>query len=253
LNLLDFIPLPLLAFLSGILAWRRMFTRFPWFVIYVAFAVGADVARAALVHNHAAPYFYVYWATEAVYGLLGICVMYEVFKAALGNVAKWKWPRLVFPVMIAVSGALTAGEVSVLPAGLDKHHHILDAILLGEIAVRFLEVLMFSSLVALVALVGLEWRQYPFGIAAGFGLYATTALMGAIHFFRTVHVTIMGLEMNFSWSRILILSYSCSVFIWIVFFSAKEKPSPPGTINVRLAFEELQLYRRFLRRSIRRK
>jgi hypothetical protein len=228
-----------------------MFARFPWFVTYVAFAVAADLARAALVHNHVASYFFVYWATEAVYGILGIGVMYEVFKAALGTIARWKWPRLVFPVMITISGALTAGEVSLLPAGLDKHHHIIDAILLGEIAVRFLEVLMFSSLVALVALVGLEWRQYPFGIAAGFGLYATTALMGAIRFFKTVQVTIMGIDMKLSWSRILIVSYSCSVLVWIVFFSAKEKPSPPGTINVRLAFEELRLYRRFLQGSTR--
>ena len=226
-----------------------MFTRFPWFVAYVAFALCADLARG-LVHNRVTPYFYIYWSTEAGYGLLGICVMSEVFRTVLGNLARWRWPRLVFPIMVLLSAGLTAGQVSLLPAGLHRHH-LMGAILLGEIAVRFLEVLMLSSLVTLVALVGLEWRQYPFGIAAGFGLYASTALVGATQFLKTVHVSIMGFGMNFSWPWILIIAYSCGVLIWIVFFIAKERPSPPGTINATLAFEELKLYRLLLRRSNR--
>lgn len=222
-----------------VLLMRRSFRSFPWFTSYVLYAVVADLARF-VVRNHAAAYYYTYWITEGNYALLGIYVMYEVFQRVFGNLGRSGWLRLVFPIMVIISGVLSYGCRSAFPMGL--HNHLVVVIVLSEIAVRFLESLIFAVLVTLVPLIGLQWRQYPFGIAMGFGVYSTTALL------TTIRLSILGTRYQFVWTWAVLGSYSAAVLIWLWFFSAKEKPAPPGTINPTLSFEELKLYRRLLRR-----
>lgn len=239
MKLTEYIPLALLAVLLGVLLKRRAWRSFPWFFVYVAFAVGADAARF-VSHNTAAAYFWTYWITEAGYAALGIGVMYEVSRRTLGNLGRWWWLRALFPLMIIVSVVLTIGRGTSLPVGLDNR--LMIVIIFSEIAVRFLEVLMFVTLVTLVPLLGLQWRQYGFGIATGFGLYSTIALL------TTTRFSILGTEYIFSWGWALIVSYSCAVLIWLWFFSATEKPAPPSSRPPALSFDELNLYRRILRR-----
>jgi hypothetical protein len=108
-------------------------------------------------------------------------------------------------------------------------------------AVRFLECLLFATLVTLMPVLGLRWRQYAFGIATGFGVYATIALMATARF------SILGMKFVFPWGWALLISYTCAVLIWLWFFSVAEKPPPPGGTSV-LAFQELKPYRKILRR-----
>src|SRR4029077_9872149 len=74
-ELLWYIPLGLLALLLFLLLRNRAYKVCPWFVVYVAFAVAADVARF-VVRNNQNVYPSTYWITEAGYCLLGILVMY---------------------------------------------------------------------------------------------------------------------------------------------------------------------------------
>jgi hypothetical protein len=237
LKLTEYIPLALLGVLLGVLLARRAWRGFPWFFAYVVFAVGADVAR--FVSRNGPAYFWTYWLTEAGYAILGIGVMYEVSRRTLGNLGRWWWLRALFPLMIVASVVITIGRGTGLPVGLYNRAMVL--IIFSEIAVRFLEVLMFVSLVTLVPVLGLQWRQYAFGIATGFGFYSTVALL------TTTRFSILGLDYLFSWGWALIVSYSCAVLIWLCFFSATEKPTPPSGTPA-LSFEELKLYRKLLRR-----
>src|SRR5260370_2300833 len=181
LKLAEYIPLLLLIFLVCVLLARRAYSSFPWFTAYVVFATVAGGARF-VVRNEPTPYFYTYWFTEAGYALLAIAVMYEVFHRVFGNLGRFGCPRLVFPMMVVISTVLSIG--CGVPATL--HNHLIAVIIQGEIAVKLLEVLIFAVLVTLVPLVGLQWKQYPFGIAMGFGIFSTVAL------FTTVRLTVMG-------------------------------------------------------------
>jgi hypothetical protein len=237
LKLAEYIPLALLGVLLGVLLRRRAWRSFPWFFAYVAFAVAAGVVRFVLRNSPA--YFWTYWSTEAGYALLGIAVMYEVFRRTLGNLGRWWWLRALFPLLIAVSVLITISRATSLPVGLQNR--LMVWIIFSEIAVRFLQVLMFATLVTLVPVLGVQWRQYAFGIAMGFGFYSTVALL------TTTRFSILGQEYVFSWGWALIASYSCAVLIWLLFFSAVERPSTRGGTPA-LSLEDLKLYRKLLRR-----
>jgi hypothetical protein len=238
LKLVEYIPLVLLGVLLFALIARRCWSLFPWFFTYAVFAVCAGLARF-ITRNQTHAYFWTYWITEALYDLLGVCVMYEVSRRVFGNIGRSWWPRLLFPGMVVVSVVLTVGRGTSSPSGL--HNRAMVLIILGEIFIRFLEVIMFATLVTLVPVLGLQWRQYAFGVATGFGVYSIVALL------TTTRFSVLGLNYYFSWALALIISYSCSVLIWLFFFSAPEKTVPPHGPSL-LSFEELNVYRKLLRR-----
>lgn len=210
---LTYIPLALLSLLVWILVRVRAYRTVPYFFSYAAFAVGADVARFA-VHNHPNPYYATYWITEAGYDLLGILVMYEVLRMVLGSLTRARWARLVFPVVLLAGIGMSMARANAIPSRLGGLEFY---IAVGEIAVRFVQVLVFAGLVTLVPVVGLRWRQYPFGIATGFGLYATTMLLTTIKF------SDFGTRFKLLWGWTSLVAYSVAVLIWIWFFSVPQE------------------------------
>src|SRR5579872_1680795 len=235
---LEFIPSGLLVVLLGLLARRRVFNVLPYFFAYAAFAVGADVARLA-AHSHRPAYVYIYWTTEAGYDILGILVMYEVLRSVLGSLARARWTRLILLFLIIVGVGLSVAHRQAVPP---KVTGFLVYIVLGEIAVRFVQVLVFAGLVTLVPLIGLRWRQYPFGVATGFGLYATVMLLTTIEF------SDFGTRFKFLWGITSLVAYSVAVSIWIWFFSVPQRLETPDSTLSAPSPGELKDYKDALRR-----
>ena len=210
-----YIPLGLLALLLFLLLRNRAYKVCPWFVAYVAFAVAAGAARF-VVRDHRQAYYSTYWITEAGYCLLGILVMYEVFRGVLR--ARIWWTHIIFPAIVTAGIGLSLARAHAVPPQVSG---ILLYIVTGEIAVRFVQVLIFLGLGALASFLGLRWRQYPLGIAAGFGLYATVALPSTIKF------SDFGTRFTFLWSLSSVVAYSLAVLIWIWFFRVPREEEPP--------------------------
>jgi hypothetical protein len=233
-----FIPLGLLSLLSAVLVRRRAYGVFPFFFMYVMFAVAADLGRfATLGHKH--PYLITYWTTEAIYDILGILVMYEVLRSVLGSLARGRLARLILPVLVVVGIGLSLAHREAVPT---KVTGFLVYIVLGEIAVRFVQVLVFAGLVTLVPLIGLRWRQYPFGVATGFGLYATVMLL------TTVKFSDFGTRFKFLWGITSLVAYSVAVLIWIWFFSVPQKTETPASELTSPSPGDLKKYKDALRR-----
>jgi hypothetical protein len=113
----------------------------------------------------------------------------------------------------------------------------------GEIAVRFAQVLVFVGLATFVPLFGLRWRQRPLGIAAGFGLYSTVALL------ITIKLSDFGTGIRFLLDTASLVAYSLAVLIWIWFFSFPQKEEPaPNPEQVAFALDTLNRYLEWLRR-----
>jgi hypothetical protein len=207
------IPLVLLAILLWVLVRRRAYRACPGFFTYVAFGVVADVARfVALKHSYV--YFATYWITEAGYDVLGILVMYEVLRTVLGSVTTVNRSRLIFAAVFIVGVGLSLVRAQSSPP---KFSGVELYIVVGEIAVRFVQVLVFAGLVTLAPVLGLRWRQYPFGVATGFGLYATVMLLSTTKF------SDFGTRFKLLWGWTSLVAYSVAVVIWIWFFSVPQK------------------------------
>lgn len=239
MNILEYIPSGLLLVLLGLLVRRRIYAVLPYFFAYAAFAVCADLARF-VVRNHSDLYRSTYWVTEAGYDLLGILVMYEVLRMLLGNLTRIWWARLVYPAVLLSSIGLSWARTheSLAPYG----HGVAFYILTGEIAVRFVQVFIFAGMVTLVPLVGFRWRQYPFGVATGFGLYATIALL------TTTKYSDFGTRFIFLWSVTSLVAYSVAVLIWIWFFSVPQKAQAPVSELSAPSPGDLKQYKDALRR-----
>ena len=237
--LLEFIPSCLLVALLGLLVRRCVYATLPCFFAYAAFAVGADLARF-LVHSHPGAYYATYWITEAGYDLLGILVMYEVLRAVLGGLTRAWWARLIFPAVLLAGVVLSLARAHAAPTQFSRR--LAFCILIGEIAARFIQVFVFAGLVALVRLLGLRWRQYPFGVATGFGLYATVMLLTTIKF------SDFGTGFKLLWGWTSVVAYSVAVLIWVWFFSVPQKAENQNPELSALSPGDLSEYKDALRR-----
>jgi hypothetical protein len=214
---LSYVPLWLLALLLWVLLRRRAYKASPWFFAYVAFGVAADVSRF-VAHNHIRPYFATYWITEAGYCLLGVIAMYEVIRSVLGSLPRAWWSHLIFPAILLAGIGLSVARTHAAPS---PSTGVLLWIVAGEIAVRFVQVFIFAGLASLAPLIGLRWPRYPFGVAMGFGLYATVELL------TTARLADLGTAFMFLWNVISVATYSVAVLIWIWFFWTPAKVADP--------------------------
>jgi hypothetical protein len=210
---LTYIPLVLLLLLLWRLVRVHAYRTVPYFFSYAAFAVVADTVRFA-VHNHPSAYYSTYWISEAGYDVLGILVMYEVLRTLLGAFNRAWWARLIFPSVVLIGIAMSLARTDAVPTRIVGLPHYIVA---GEIAVRFVQVFVFAGLVTMVPLLGLRWRQYSFGVATGFGLYATVMLLTTIKF------SDFGTRFKLLWGWTSLVAYSVAVLIWIWFFSVPQK------------------------------
>ena len=121
-------------------------------------------------------YSTVYWWGDGVAILLALVVIVEV---AFHLVRRYPFLRFLFKVLLSIAAiAAVAGLASLIwsrgPAGADI---VLEWTILIERSVRFLQVCLLILMLALMSRLGLSWRNYPLGIAAGFGVYAALDLL----------------------------------------------------------------------------
>jgi hypothetical protein len=217
MNLLEwYVPLGLLAALLLLMLRNRAYKDCPWFFAYVAFAVVAGLVRF-VVRGHPHAYRSAYWITEAGYDVLGTVVMYELLRMVLRGLARRWWARLIFPAALVVGISLGLARTHAAPPQFAGYYHYLLA---AEIAVRLVQALIFIGLVVTVLIMGLRWRRYPLGIAAGFGGYSFVALL------MTLKIYDFGTRFRFLFNLASFVAYSVAVLIWIWFFRVPQEPDP---------------------------
>ncbi|HEY1263510.1 MAG TPA: hypothetical protein VGF06_08300, partial [Terriglobales bacterium] len=170
---------PALQFaVAAVMVWRRLHTKFPVFFVYVV----AQVAIFGVVFSlyewgsDYAYYFFAYWICSAINLVIGFKVIHEIFLDVfrpyhalkdLGSVL-FKWAGLVM-VLVGVVVAAASPALSAGPA--------VEAILIVQRCVRVIQIGLILFLVVFSDYVGVSWRQRSFGIALGFGAFATVELL----------------------------------------------------------------------------
>jgi hypothetical protein len=166
---------PLLqSMVVAIMLWRKLYRSFPFFFSYVAFQIVAFAITFPLREQYRI-FFAAYWAESAVSVILGFFVIREVFLDVfrpyhtlrdLGSVL-FKWAGLV---MLMVAGVMAAST----RAGADEP--VVNAILTLERSVRVVQCGLVLFLLVFARFLGVNWWQKSFGIALGFGAFASVEL-----------------------------------------------------------------------------
>jgi hypothetical protein len=168
---------PVLQFALVLVFWnRRIFLKkFPAFFRYTSFSIVATILQILVIHNDLW-YFWIYWINQAIYGVLALLVMREVFQAV------WDMQHgfrrfVVWLLMLAIAIASAwwgARQPAWLLAGVKSAFYVFMT------SVHVVEVVLCGLAVWLVR----RLTQYHIGIMMGFGISAIAQVLAYVgHFY----------------------------------------------------------------------
>jgi hypothetical protein len=187
---------------------------FPVFVIYLLWVASSSYFNLALHHFAPVIQFYSYWITQAVSIGLSFAVLYEVFRNVLTEgtlpISKSNFifmNGLLLLIAAAIALRLQGGDAN----------KFMYTILVFSRTVRIVQVGLMLVLIVLSFSFGFYWSSQAFGIALGFGFYASIELVN-----HTVRA-LLGPMGHQIWSWVSVLSYQCAAVIWIVYAAKGRK------------------------------
>jgi hypothetical protein len=209
-------------FLAAVMFRRKLHRTFPIFFAYIVFQVVNFMVLFPIYHLGTRPnatdgeinaYFYAYWISAAISLAIGFKVIHEIFLDVfrpyhtlkdLGTVL-FKWAALV---MLLVAIVVTAASQS----GTDTP--LTQAVTIGQRCVRVIQCGLILFLLVFSKYLGVSWRQQSFGIALGFGGFASVELVSlALFSGHQIHPLTLIL--------INTTAYTLAILTWIGYALAK--------------------------------
>lgn len=208
----------------GLMWWRKLRKTFPVFFTYITFQIAAFALTFPLRNpRFYSTFFYVYWATTAISVVIGFGVIHEVFQDVfrpyhtlrdLGSVL-FKWAGLVMLMVAAVVAASTpTASQDPIVAGITTLQRSVRVIQCGLV----LFLLVFSRYL------GTHWRQKSFGIALGFGAFATVEL-SLVALSATTGTVLNQVITSFT----NMAAYNLTILVWIGYMTVKSPERQPAT------------------------
>jgi hypothetical protein len=155
-----------------ILVRKRLHIQFPLFSSYVLYALLVETIRLSLMHDPLV-YAQLYWATEAIYAILALLVIREVYRHLFPiEYQAYRWLRMMLAATIVLILSFSCWEALKNPP---EHGHIrqmVSFVYWFDLGVHALEGLLFLLLVLLRVVLPVAWRRHEFGILIGLGLPA---------------------------------------------------------------------------------
>ena len=194
---------------------RRLLGKFRFFFCYLLTQLASfAVVFPAYVHNSISPAtFYLYWATNGISAIFGFLVIHEIFVDVfrmfhtlrdLGTVL-FKWAGLVMLLISAVVSVSTNAS-AVAPW--------MQGIITAQRCVRIVQIGMVLFLLFFAHYVGVSRKQHSFGIALGFGSFATIELI--------LISSWVGYHIDGPWlSLINMAAYNASLALWLGYVASK--------------------------------
>lgn len=187
--------------------WRGLHRKFPIFFAYLIFQL-VNFGVLFPIHQYGGYglYFYSYWVGATVSLAIGFKVIHEIFLDVfrpyhtlkdLGTVL-FKWAALVM-LFVALVVALS-NPTSQSP--------IVVAVLTMQRCIRVIQCGLIMFLLVFSRYLAVSWKQHSFGIASGFGLFATAELAGNALFAG-------GLISEPSAGLLATASYTCAILLWL--------------------------------------
>jgi hypothetical protein len=208
---------------AAVMVRRKAHQGFPVFFRYLLCQIGIFAVLFPIYQSGAyKPFFYGYWISAAISLVLGFLVIQEIFLDVfqpyhalkdLGAVL-FKWAGLV---MLLVAGVVAAAS----PA--TSQGPLVEAVLTIQRCVRVIQCGLVLFLLVFSNYVGISWRQRAFGIALGFGGFASAELFA-------VALNASGYLSEPSIGVINMCAYNLAILTWGVYMYAKKTAREPATL-----------------------
>ncbi len=220
---IDWIGLPALALLAGLLLYRRWYREFPFFFCYVVGAELVGVTRLLSARVLPSAYFRVYWISDTALAAFAFLATYELFfKRLFPSFYKTRLYRLLFPAAIIVTilvalTALVGGHSSALT--LTSHVY------------EFMRATILLFFVALMLVMGRRWAKQEFGIASGFALDVSMSL-------ALIGIWSHSASRSAFLDRLAVIAYDLACLIWLYcFWAAPKSTAPPAPLSTEALLE----------------
>jgi len=223
--------------------WRHLHQDARFFFTYILWQTVSVTVLYAFFHFQLGyHFFYGYWMNNVVCIILGMAIIFELFNRMFDSYKMVRrFAKLVLLVSAAVLVAIGA-IVSILShtAGTTRE---LTAYLVAERSLRIIQFGLIAALLGLTRYLRLQWKNYLFGIALGFGFYAFVALTG-LRLLVYYGQSIVHIE-----GAIQSTAYCAAVGIWTFYVLQVEAVSVPIIV---LPSHELEKWDQALRRILAR-
>jgi hypothetical protein len=199
-----------MGWLAAILVWRKLHTRYPFFFVYVLFSIVSTFALL-FVRIDLRTYFTMFWAIQAIYVILSLFSLNEVFWDVFRpfyKILSWFW--LVFPAVGLLIAVISVYQAILRPPA--QASTIGAFILSFSMAANYVRLGLFGLFFVLALLLGSDWRNYPFGIMQGFAAMALGELLS------------IGFRYEFGTKYNMLATYGppvaffCGIVLWLITF-----------------------------------
>lgn len=196
-----------------LLVWRRLLREFPIFALYTAHEVLKSIALRFVPYGSNAA-FYGYWANEAIDIILGIAIIYEIYRhvfkryealQSLGSIV-FRW------CLIVLTGV--AFCLATMPSPGDTP--VMRGVLVLGIGGTLIRTGLLLVLFIFASTFGLTWKHYAFGIAMGLAVYYSVDLANLA---TRIHNGSAG-TLAFQFARMG--AYCFALVLWVGYFATAE-------------------------------
>jgi len=224
-SVLWFMPLAMQCVIAVVMLRRGLVGQFPFFFSYTVLLPARD-ATLYFLPQPGNRYSSVFWWGEAAAILLALGIIFEI---SFHFVRSYPFLRLFLRVLWISAVIVGAAALAMViwtkgPAGADV---ALEWIILTERSARFMQVCLLILAIAMMSRLGLTWRHYSLGIAAGFGAYAALDLI-LLELRAHLHVIT-----DATFVLLRSAAYNLGVAIWAFYFLRPQSGGPvdrlPGT------------------------
>jgi len=201
--------------------WRKLHRTFPVFFSYIIFQLFSfGVLFPIHQYGNYDLYFYSFWIGAVISLAIGFYVIHEIFLDVfrpyhtlrdLGTVL-FKWATLVmFLVALVVAAASPAGQSP-----------IVQAVVTVQRCVRVIQCGLILFLLVFSKYLGVSWRQQSFGIALGFGGFASIELAAnALNSGGQINNSTVGFFDT--------AAYCCAILVWLGYAALKASSREAAT------------------------
>ena len=222
LNLVLWCAHPVLQLAVVVAIWRRkLHKQFPAFFAYLLCQI-ALFAAIFPFRSHYTWFFWCYWIGAAVNALLSFLIIHEIFLDVfrpyatlkdLGTVV-FKWAGVVM-LLVAVVVAFSNSS---------DHGLLMHVVFTLQRSVRLVQFGLILFLLLFSRFLGVSRRQFSFGVALGFGLFAGVELI-------LMAVEFGGFLDNRTFDLINMVVYNVSIITWFVYsfayFAVRQSAANP--------------------------